>query len=206
MMTLNDATIRVCYRDVAKHQQIACLLLHLTIYNLHRLSKAELTSDTNGATKHSIPYSLLMTRHNLQSHISWLIKNKVTTPAGVQIPTFADTIEPGFANLEGFEGEDIAHEIRNTPIAPIRNRRVEEISNVVANSHPPRPRILTPITQSTPVPGNELADPEMGKLTSARKTTRPSLMSQNQQLGTPSSTASSSLTRSYKLQCNENGL
>ncbi|TGO09009.1 hypothetical protein BTUL_0183g00250 [Botrytis tulipae] len=146
-----------------------------------------------------------MTRHNLQSHISWLIKNKVTTPAGVQIPVFADTIEPGFANLEGFGGEDIAHETRNTPIAPIRNRRVEEISNVVANSHPPRPRILTPITQSTPVPGDELADPEMGKLTSARKTTRPSLMSQNQQLGTPSSTASSSLTRSYKLQCNENG-
>ncbi|KAF7892862.1 uncharacterized protein EAF02_000400 [Botrytis sinoallii] len=45
----------------------------------------------------------------------------------------------------------------------------------------------------------------MGKLTSARKTTRPSLMSQNQQLGTPSSTASSSLARSYKLQCNQNG-
>ncbi|TGO90334.1 hypothetical protein BPOR_0068g00010 [Botrytis porri] len=146
-----------------------------------------------------------MTRHNLQSHISWLIQNKVTIPAGVQIATFADTIEPGFANLEGFEGEGIAHEVRNTPIAPIRNRRVEEISNVVANSHPPRPRILTSITQSTPVPGDELADPEMGKLTSARKTTRPSLISQNQQLGTPSSTASSSLTRSYKLQCNENG-
>lgn len=147
-----------------------------------------------------------MTRHNLRSHISWLIQNKVTTPAGVQIAAFADTIEPGFANLEIFEGEGIAHEIRNTPIAPIRNRRVEEISNVVANSHPPRPRILTPITQSTAAPGDELADPEMGKLTSARKTTRPSLISQNQQLGTPSSTASSSLTRSYKLQCNENGM
>ncbi|KAF7958714.1 hypothetical protein EAE96_002248 [Botrytis aclada] len=146
-----------------------------------------------------------MTRHNLQGHISWLIQNKVTIPAGVQITAFADTIEPGFANLETFEGEVIAHEIRNTSIAPIRNRRVEEISNVVANSHPPRPRILTPITQSTPVPGDELADPEMGKLTSARKTSRPSLISQNQQLGTPSSTASSSLTRSYKLQCNENG-
>ncbi|ATZ45906.1 Bcsgs1 [Botrytis cinerea B05.10] len=146
-----------------------------------------------------------MTRHNLQSHISWLIQNKATTPAGVQIAAFADTIEPGFANLEIFEGEGIAHEIRNTPIAPIRNRRVEEISNVVANPHPPRPRILTPITQSTQAPGDELADPEMGKLTSARKTTRPSLISQNQQLGTPSSTASSSLTRSYKLQCNESG-
>ncbi|KAF5878430.1 putative family helicase protein [Botrytis fragariae] len=146
-----------------------------------------------------------MTRHNLQSHISWLIKNKVTTPAGVQIPAFADTIESGFANLESFEGEGTAQEINNTPIAPIRNRRVEEISNVVANSHPPHPRILTPITQSIPVPGDELADPEMGKLTSARKTNRPSLISQNQQLGTPSSTASSSLTRSYKLQCNENG-
>ncbi|KAJ8070197.1 hypothetical protein OCU04_000586 [Sclerotinia nivalis] len=149
-----------------------------------------------------------MTRHNLQSHISWLIQNKVTAPAGAQISAFAtlpDTIGSGFGNFGNFEDESTVHETRNTPIAPIRNRRVEEISNVVANSRSPRPRILTPITQSTPDPGDQLADPDMGKLTSARKTTRPSLISQNKQFGTPSSTTSSSLTRSYKLQCNENG-
>ncbi|ESZ99276.1 hypothetical protein SBOR_0317 [Sclerotinia borealis F-4128] len=172
----------------------------------------DLASDTrvppNGFTKQSVLYSLLMTRHNLQGHISWLVQNKVTTPGGVQISAFTTlpvTGEAGFGDFSNFDGERIEHEIRNTQLAPIRNRRVEEISNIVATSRPPRPRILTPTIQSTSVPGDELADPEMGKLTSARKPTRPSLISQNQQLGTPSSTASSSLTRSYKLQCNENG-
>lgn len=150
-----------------------------------------------------------MTRHNLQSHIAWLIQNKVTTPTGIQLSAFAtspDAIPPGVGNFGNLEEEGIAHEIRNTLIAPPRNRRVEEISNVVANSRPPRSQILTPITQSTPATGDELADPEMGKLTSARKTTRPSLISQNQQLGTPSSTSSLSLMRNYKLQCLENGM
>ncbi|APA06862.1 hypothetical protein sscle_02g016320 [Sclerotinia sclerotiorum 1980 UF-70] len=142
-----------------------------------------------------------MTRHNLQSHISWLIQNKVTAPTGAQISAFAtlpDTIGFGFGSFGNSEDESTVHETRNTPTAPIRNRRVEEISNVVANSRSPRPRILTPVTQSTPDPGDELADPDMGKLTSARKTTRPSLISQNKQFSTPSSTTSSSLTTSYK--------
>ncbi|KAA8576594.1 hypothetical protein EYC84_006692 [Monilinia fructicola] len=143
-----------------------------------------------------------MTRHNLQSHITWLIQSKVTTPGSRStFATSPDTIEPGFRNWENTEQDTITHEISNTQLAPIRNRRVEEISNVVASSRPPRPR---PLTQSEPVPRDESIDLEMGKLTSARKTTRPSLISQNQQLGSPSSTASSSLTRSYKLQCNEN--
>lgn len=153
-----------------------------------------------------------MTRHNLQSHISWLIKNKATIPSGATTSAFAtppDTIESeleDFGDFGNSEREQITHKIRNTQKAPIRNRRVEEISNVVANPRASRSHILTPITQSTPVPGNELKDTEMGKLTSARKTTRPSLMSQNQQFGTPSSTASSSLTRNYLLQCNEAGM
>ena len=133
-----------------------------------------------------------MTRHNLASHISWLLSNQVTLHGSVpgRVPT-RSTSGTAFTYAGLVEGQ-IEQEILASPL----DRRIAQTVNVVQDFlRPARPSTNTSNLQPQELVG--LADESMGKLASASRSTRPALISQ-QQLATPASTTgSSSLTQGY---------
>jgi bloom syndrome protein len=138
-----------------------------------------------------------MTRHNLDTHISWLLSQEVTPPAGVHaaLPTHS-RLEERISNEE-FLGEGADEEtIRPLP-SPARNRQVLEAANVVQDFT--RPALPSSIIPRSQMPESQPGLPEgtMGTLTSASKPTRPKLMSHHQ-LATPASTTTSTAPSSLK--------
>lgn len=135
-----------------------------------------------------------MTRHNLATHISWLLSNEVAPPAGVH----ARTSTPSTAvreNLVSELAEEDTEPLVSRPSPP--NRRILQAANVGQDflrpaAPPPNAPKLHPREPTTGA-----AQEPMGKLASASRSTRPALVSQHQ-LATPASTtASSSLTQGY---------
>jgi bloom syndrome protein len=143
-------------------------------------------------------YTGLMTRHNLDSHISWLLSHEVTPPVGVQavLPTHS-RIKEGITDEEFLE-EETEEEIIRSPPNPARNRQVLETVNVVQDfARPPTiPSSIIPRSQM-PEPHPSRAEGAMGTLTLASKPTRPKLVSQPQ-LATPASTTTSTAPSSLK--------
>jgi bloom syndrome protein len=137
-----------------------------------------------------------MTRHNLDSHISWLLSHEVTPPVGVH------AVHPTHSRIEGaiadekFLEEEADEEIRRSPPSSRRNRQVLEAVHVVQDFA--RPAVPSMIPRSQILESQKtLADEAMGTLTSASKPTRPGLMNQHQ-LATPASTTTSTASSSLK--------
>jgi bloom syndrome protein len=141
-----------------------------------------------------------MTRHNLDSHISWLLSSKVAPAVGVHMrnPTAAaaaiEIVDSGSSEDEF--GEEFPGVVR----IPDPNRPIPHTINVVHDfMRPPVPSISSKSQLREPT--NNSREESMGKLTSAQRSTRPGLMSQHQ-LATPASTTistagSSSLRQGY---------
>ena len=138
-----------------------------------------------------------MTRHNLDTHISWLISHKVTPPVGVHAaPPTQSRIEEGIAD-EGILEEVADEEVPRSPPNPAPNRQVLEAFNVVQEfTRPAIPSSIIPRLQM-PEPHPSMAEGTMGTLKSASKSARSKLMSQNQ-LATPASTTASTASSSLK--------
>jgi bloom syndrome protein len=135
-----------------------------------------------------------MTRHNLASHISWLLSNEVAPPAGVHARALPPSTTVGEILGPGLAEEDTEPQVpRSSP----PNRRIPQTANVGQDflrpaAPPPTPPKLHAREHTTGA-----AQEPMGKLASASRSTRPALVSQHQ-LATPASTtASSSLTQGY---------
>jgi len=137
-----------------------------------------------------------MTRHNLDSHISWLLSYEVTPPVGVHaaLPTHSN-IEEEIAD-EGLLEEGAEEEITRDSPSPIRTGQVFEAAAVQSFARPAIPSSIIPRSQM-PESQPGLAEGTMGKLTSASKSARPKLMSQHQ-LATPASTTTSTAPSSLK--------
>ncbi|KAE9381581.1 hypothetical protein N431DRAFT_476384 [Stipitochalara longipes BDJ] len=138
-----------------------------------------------------------MTRHNLSSHISWLLSHEVTPPVGVHaaLPTHSSIEEESFDEEVLEEGAD--EEIARHPPSPIRTRQVLEAAVVVQEfARPALPSSIIPRSQM-PDSQTGLAEGTMGTITSASKPARPKLMSQHQ-LATPASTTTSTAPSSLK--------
>jgi len=143
-----------------------------------------------------------MTRHNLDTHISWLLSYKVTPPGGLSLPAAthsATTTAADIAIDDLLEEEEEIEEIRRVPPEPAAHPKLSKAIDVHAFVRPPVPSAVA--SQSLlQEPLGTLAEESMGKLASAQRSKRPALISQNQ-LATPASTsgpASTSLTQSYK--------
>jgi bloom syndrome protein len=138
-----------------------------------------------------------MTRHNLDSHISWLLSHKVTPPVCVHAaPSTHSRIEQGIAEEEILE-EEADEEILRSPPNPPRNRQVLEAFNVVQEfTRPAIPSSIIPRSQM-PEPHTIMTEGTMGTLTSASKSERSKLITQNQ-LATPASTTTSTASSSLK--------
>lgn len=123
-----------------------------------------------------------MTRHNLDSHISWLLSHEVTFPATLHAinsaaSTAADLVE------EDFLDEEIDFEPPRAPAIPARQTRAP--TNAAQEFiRPPLPSAKPLLTETR----REIADNPMGKLSSTSRTNRPGLLTQHQ-LATPSSTS-----------------
>ncbi len=136
-----------------------------------------------------------MTRHNLNSHISWLLSHEVTPPSGVHAraltnPTTAEPINGSF--LEEELEEDIA---RALPSPPQHQRAVQSVHAAQPFVRPALPASLAAHSHLQNS-RQALTDESMGRLTSAPRSKKPTLMSQNQ-LATPASTTSSTGTPSF---------
>lgn len=151
----------------------------------------------NGPVWTCLRYTVLMTRHNLDIHISWLISHKVTPPVGVHAaPATHSRIEAGIADEEILEEEADEGIIRSPPNSA-RNRQVLEASNVVQEfTRAAIPSSIIPRSQM-PEHHPSMAEGTMGTLTSASKSARSKLMTQNQ-LATPASTTTSTASSSLK--------
>jgi bloom syndrome protein len=135
-----------------------------------------------------------MTRHNLASHISWLLSIQVTPPTGVHTLTSTPSIAVEETASAGLAEEGAEHQ--NPRLSG--NRRAAQAVNVgqrfIRPAAPPPPN---PPKVDTGENTTRAAEESMGKLASASRSTRPALISQHQ-LATPvSTTASSSLTQGY---------
>jgi len=139
-----------------------------------------------------------MTRHNLPSHISWLLSHSVTPPVGVRAPNFTNPISAAQDIPDDISEDELEEEIS-------RRRPSPEPSLATAKHYSDSQKFLRPTLPSTTiqeVSNQELAGngrfDSMGKLSSASKSARPALLSQQQQLATPASTTGpSSLTARY---------
>lgn len=156
-----------------------------------------------------------MTRHNLASNISWLLSNQVTPPVGVHTGfSTSATLSTASADTiyAEFEEEDVEEQnIDPLPPSPSPTRRITASADAVAEF--PRPPLPPRITSNPPTrePPKTSAEEPMGRLSSASRSVRPGLVSQ-QQLATPASTTGSamgstpSLMQTYAKQCqNKNG-
>ena len=147
-----------------------------------------------------------MTRHNLAIHISWLLSNEVTPPVGVSATASTQSsTAAGIVHANVLE-EDIEQVVPTAASSPISNRRITEAINAVQEFV--RPALPSTSRSRVRESTNETQE-TMGKLSSAQRSTRPGLMSQQQQLATPSSTTSStsgSLMAGYAAQLRADGL
>jgi bloom syndrome protein len=141
-----------------------------------------------------------MTRHNLDTQISWLLSHKVTPPVGLSLAITTNPTPAADIAIEDFlEDEEDIGEIPRVPPKAAANPRVPAAINVHAFVRPPLPSAVAP-KSLLQEPTSTFADESMGRLSSAQRSKRPALMSQ-QQLATPASTsgtACTSLTQSYK--------
>lgn len=138
-----------------------------------------------------------MTRHNLHSHISWLLSHEVTPLVGVQaaLPTHS-RFEEGIAYEDLLE-EEADEEIVRAPPTPARTRQILDALNVAQDfAQPAIPSSIIPRSQM-PEPQPGLAAETMGTLTSASKAPRSKFVSQHQ-LATPASTTTSTAPSSLK--------
>ncbi|KAI9053676.1 hypothetical protein LZ554_002630 [Drepanopeziza brunnea f. sp. 'monogermtubi'] len=143
-----------------------------------------------------------MTRHNLDTHITWLLSHRVAPPSGAHARVSTNSTTAGLVNASPVEEE--AEEEEETPRSlpsPTRPQRIARPVDVAqAFARPALPPSIVARTYQQE-PSQALTDESMGGLKSANKSTRPGLMSQHQ-LATPASTtsstaSSSSLSRSY---------
>ncbi|KAF4630535.1 hypothetical protein G7Y89_g7601 [Cudoniella acicularis] len=134
-----------------------------------------------------------MTRHNLATHISWLL-SQVTPSADVSraAPAIQNpTTVPEIALSNILEEEHIDEEI--SILSPTRNLPFDQSVNVVQDfARPSVPVSIPPKSQASAF-ASSLVEGSMGKLKSASRSNRPSLLSQHQ-LATPASTTTSTLT------------
>ncbi|CZS91539.1 uncharacterized protein RAG0_02132 [Rhynchosporium agropyri] len=150
-----------------------------------------------------------MTRHNLDSHISWLLSRKVNPPSGVHargLNRSTNREDLSEADIvaeeeEEEEVEEIDQEIPRAPPSPPHHRRaVQDINVSEAFARPALPASTT--AKARLQNSREIVKEEsMGKLSSATRSTRPSLISQ-QQLATPASTTSSTAASHISLTSN----
>lgn len=153
----------------------------------------ELPFHTNGLARQCASEQRLMTRHNLDTHLSWLLSQRVhIPPVGVHAP--ASTQSRAAAQIVDEDIEDAQGEsIRAQPdIVPPRRTAVERVTSAA-----PRPATLKTVPRPIPDIAKVLETGTMGRLSSASRSARPTLISQ--QLATPSSTTPSSggLTQGY---------
>lgn len=144
-----------------------------------------------------------MTRHNLAAHLSWLLTSEVTPPEGVHTvpsasaPVLTVSAETLYADSEE---EDIEEQNPGPlPPSPSPNRRIATTANVATGfQRPPPPPKIAP-NPPTREPAKPFVDESMGRLSSASRSARPGLVSQ-QQLATPASTtgSTSSLMQGYQ--------
>ena len=143
-------------------------------------------------------YQLLMTQHNLQSHISWLLQHTVAPPAGLQIADSTNS-RPTQRPIH-LSKDEIEQETPRPRINQSRNHRIEQSINV---EDVVRPAVHT--NPPIPQPVRDLRNEAMTKLQSAQKNTRPGLVSQHQ-LATPASSKPQlSLSASYSKSLHEQG-
>ncbi|CAL3964303.1 unnamed protein product [Diplocarpon coronariae] len=148
-----------------------------------------------------------MTRHNLDSHIAWLLSNAVAPPSGAHARVSLDSLaaEPVHENLFG---EEVEEETQRASLSPPRTRQVAPLADAAQLfARPTLPPSIA--TRSYLQESRQPVDGSMGRLTSSSRSTRPGLMSQNQ-LATPASTTSSaaapsSLTTNYSTFLKETG-
>ncbi|KAL2064908.1 hypothetical protein VTL71DRAFT_4048 [Oculimacula yallundae] len=146
-----------------------------------------------------------MTRHNLNSHISWLLSRKITPPSGVHAaaPTRSIREDPVDEDLAGEEEEELDQDVSRAPPSPPQHRGAAQVVNVAeAFARPALPALVTAkpqLHQSR----QTITDEAMGKLSSASRSTRPGLMSQHQ-LATPASTTSSTAASHISFTSNYN--
>lgn len=153
-------------------------------------------------------YQGLMTRHNLASHISWLLSHTVTPPVGVRAPNSADLTTTARAIPEGISENTVEEEDFRRPTSPESSRATAKPGSECQKFlRPTLPYTSIQKGSSLEFGGNPRLD-SMGKLSSASKSARPALLSQQQQLATPASTSGpSSLTSRYAVSLRtSNGL
>lgn len=120
-----------------------------------------------------------MTRHNLDSQISWLLSHEVTFPPTVHatntfVPTSAELVDEDFLEAE------ILDQPRGAPA--LENRFQTNVAREFIR--PPLPAAKLQSLQDT----RTVAEEPMGRLASSSKSSRPGLLSQHQ-LATPASTS-----------------
>lgn len=162
-----------------------------------------------------------MTRHNLAGHISWLLSSEVTRPARVHASTTTSTSKTTAAASAGLIAATAGEERtgqqltpRPTAAAASRQGPAQDFVRPAAPTQAPAPAQAQvpnpPRLQTARENTARLAEESMGKLASASRSSRPALISQQQQqqLATPvSTTTPSSLTQGYAtfLRTNNNG-
>lgn len=141
-----------------------------------------------------------MTRHNLDSHLSWLLSRKVTPPPGVHARAPANSTRGNPVSADPVK-EEATQEIPRSPPSPSRHRRVAQVVNVVEAFA--RPALPASVNAKSQLQDSRqvLTDEAMGRLSSATRSTRPGLMSQHQ-LATPASTTSSTAASYSSLNSN----
>jgi hypothetical protein len=134
-----------------------------------------------------------MTRHNLASHISWLLSNENTPPVGVPAIASNHSAVAAEVSYAGLAEEDTNQPISRTSVNP----PVTQSVNVGQGFQ--RPALPSTDSQNPRVRDQtkSVVEESMGRLSSTSRSTRPGLVIQNQ-LATPASTTgSSSLTQGY---------
>jgi hypothetical protein len=134
-----------------------------------------------------------MTRHNLASHISWLLSNENTPPVGVPAIASNHSTVAAEVSYAGLAEEDTNQPIPRASINP----PVAQSVNVGQGFQ--RPALPSTDSQNPRVRDQtkSVVEESMGRLSSTSRSTRPGLVIQNQ-LATPASTTgSSSLTQGY---------
>jgi hypothetical protein len=157
-----------------------------------------------------------MTRHNLAGHISWLLSSEVTRPARVHASTTSSSTSKTTAAASAgliaatAEEEHTGQQLTPRPTAAAAASRRAPAQDFVRPAAPAQTQAPNPPRlQTARENSNRPAEESMGKLASASRSSRPALISQQQQqLATPVSTITpSSLTQGYAtfLRTNNNG-
>lgn len=148
-----------------------------------------------GDVRERVQYQALMTRHNLNSHISWLLSHQVTPLVGVPTKGSSNSTAANQTILPDTE-DGIEQEQYTRIPAPVPTRQL--LPTVNADQDFLRPT-LPAIRDARSAQGEVLenfSQGSMGRLSSAARSTRPALISQQHQLATPASTTGS-LTQNY---------